>query len=143
MGKYTIALFVDSENCIRQDTGVTFDEIMAVAGEYGDVAMARAYVNTSFEQYTGFLKAILLSGFERVDNSGNVDTKLAVDVGVLVAERDDIDMVALAAADRDYLPIIYASREHKKDSLILLPRSCEVLERAATYSRRLGNFGKK
>jgi uncharacterized protein (TIGR00288 family) len=98
-----VGLFVDGPNVLREEFDVDLDDLRAVAGEEGRLAVRRLYLD---EHATpNLLRAAEERGFEVVTTSGDVDVRLAVDA-TAAAVADSIDVLVLVSRDADFKPAL-------------------------------------
>ena len=98
-----VGLFVDGPNVLREEFDVDLDDLRAVAGEEGRLAVRRLYLD---EHATpNLLRAAEERGFEVVTTSGDVDVRLAVDATAAAVE-DSIDVLVLVSRDADFKPAL-------------------------------------
>ncbi len=137
-GEPRVGLFVDGPNVLRSEFDVDFDDLRAVAGEHGRLAIARLYLD---EHATpNLIKAAEARGFEVVTTSGDVDVRLAVDATAAAAE-DRIDVLAVASRDTDFKPVLEAAAADGVHTLAIAPGEygrSDALRKAAQDSVTLG-----
>ncbi len=98
-----VGLFVDGPNVFREEFDVDLDDLRAVAGEEGRLAVRRLYLD---EHATpNLLRAAEERGFEVVTTSGDVDVRLAVDATAAAVENS-IDVLVLVSRDADFKPAL-------------------------------------
>jgi uncharacterized protein (TIGR00288 family) len=115
-----VGLFVDGPNVFREEFDVDLDRVRELAGEEGDLAIARLYVD---EHATpNLLRAAEARGFEVVTTSGDVDVRLAVDAtAAAVAER--IDTLAVVSRDTDFKPVLERAAQRGVHTVAIAPGS--------------------
>jgi uncharacterized protein (TIGR00288 family) len=115
-----VGLFVDGPNVFREEFDVDLDRVRELAGEEGDLAIARLYVD---EHATpNLLRAAEARGFEVVTTSGDVDVRLAVDAtAAAVAER--IDTLAVVSRDTDFKPVLERAARRGVHTVAIAPGS--------------------
>ena len=98
-----VGLYVDGPNVLRSEFDTDLDELMALAGEEGSVAVSRVYLD---EHATPeLIQACESRGFEVVVTSGDVDVKLAVDATAAVTD-EAIDVLVVVSRDMDFKPLL-------------------------------------
>jgi uncharacterized protein (TIGR00288 family) len=104
----------------REEFDVDLDRVRELAGEEGDLAIARLYVD---EHATpNLLRAAEARGFEVVTTSGDVDVRLAVDAtAAAVAER--IDTLAVVSRDTDFKPVLERAARRGVHTVAIAPGS--------------------
>ena len=130
-----IALFVDGPNIIRKEFSIDLDDIRKSVEEHGRVMIAKIFLN----QYAPekLVEAISNQGFEPVvilagEQESDVDVAVAVNV-VKAAFNNEVDTVAIASRDADFLPAVQAVKERGKQVIVLgmNPGFSKALQRAA------------
>ncbi len=104
-----VGLFVDGPNVLRSEFDVDLDELRHIAGEEGELALTRLYLD---EHATPeLIQAAEARGFDVVTTSGDVDVRLAVDATTAVVDGT-IDVLVVASRDADFKPVVErAARE--------------------------------
>ena len=132
-----IAVFVDGPNIIRKEFSIDLDELRKIAQKYGRIVTGKVFLNQFASDKLveaianqGFEPAIMLAGEKAAD----------VDVSVAVAAMEagydrNIDMIAIASRDADYLPAVQAVKKLGKEVLIIgaEPGFSKALQRAADH----------
>ncbi|HJW97035.1 MAG TPA: TIGR00288 family NYN domain-containing protein [archaeon] len=140
-----IALFVDGPNIIRKEFSIDLDELRRRVQKYGRIITGKVFLNQFASDKLveaianqGFEPAIMLAGEKTAD----------VDVSVAVAAMEagydsNIDMVAIASRDADYLPAVQAIKKLGKEILIIgaEPGFSKALQRGADYVELLQKKG--
>jgi len=135
----TIALFVDGPNMLRKEFMIDLRELKKIISKYGRVVVAKVFVNQFAPEK--LIEAIINEGFESVMILAEVEAeKNDVDVAMATAAVEaaitkDVDYIALATRDADYLPVIHAVRAHGKKIIIVgaEPGMSSGLMNAADY----------
>jgi uncharacterized protein (TIGR00288 family) len=98
-----VGLFVDGPNVFREEFDIDLDELRAIAGERGQPAVTRLYVD---EHATpNLVRAAEERGFEVITTSGDVDVRLAVDATAATVDNR-IDVLVLVSRDADFKPAL-------------------------------------
>lgn len=132
-----IAVFVDGPNIIRKEFSIDLDELRKIVQKYGRIVTGKVFLNQFASDKLveaianqGFEPAIMLAGEKAAD----------VDVSVAVAAMEagydrNIDMIAIASRDADYLPAVQAVKKLGKEILIIgaEPGFSKALQRAADH----------
>jgi len=132
-----IAVFVDGPNIIRKEFSIDLDEMRKIVQKYGRIVTGKVFLNQFASDKLveaianqGFEPAIMLAGEKAAD----------VDVSVAVAAMEagydrNIDMVAIASRDADYLPAVQSVKKLGKEILIIgvEPGFSKALQRAADH----------
>jgi uncharacterized protein (TIGR00288 family) len=119
----TIALFVDGPNMLRKEFMIDLRELKKIILKYGRVVTARVFVNQFAPEK--LIEAIINEGFESVmilaeveADKNDVDVAMAVSA-VEAAIAKDVDYIALATRDADYLPVIHMARAYGKKVIVV------------------------
>jgi uncharacterized protein (TIGR00288 family) len=119
----SVALFVDGPNMLRKEFMVDLRELRKRSEKYGRVIIAKVFLNQFAPEK--LIEAIINEGFESVmvlaeheGNGSDVDVTLAVSAMEILLTRD-IDVMAVATRDADFLPVILKSREYGKKVIVL------------------------
>ncbi len=139
-----IAVFIDGPNILRKEFKVNLQKLKNELEKYGKVVIAKAFLN----QYAPekLIEAVANEGFEPVigmskmkDETADVDVYMAVECMEAV-HRKDIDIVAIATRDADFLPLVHKAKEHGKEVIIIgrEPAFSKALQHAADYVIDLG-----
>ena len=132
-----IAVFVDGPNIIRKEFSIDLDELRKIVQKYGRIVTGKVFLNQFASDKLveaianqGFEPAIMLAGEKAAD----------VDVSVAVATMEagydrNIDVIAIASRDADYLPAVQAVKKLGKEVLIIgaEPGFSKALQRAADH----------
>jgi uncharacterized protein (TIGR00288 family) len=138
-----IAVFVDGPNIIRKEFSIDLDELRKIVQKYGRIVTGKVFLNQFASDKLveaianqGFEPSIMLAGEKAAD----------VDVSVAVAAMEagydrNIDMIAIASRDADYLPAVQAVKKLGKEVLIIgaEPGFSKALQRAADHVELLQN----
>ena len=114
----TVALLVDGPNVFREEFDVDFDDLRAVAEQFGRAAAKRVYFDA--DAPSGLIKAAEARGFEVIVTSSDVDVRLAVDA-VELAVAGGIDVLAVASRDMDFKPLLEAASRHGVRTVVVSP----------------------
>ncbi len=132
-----VALFVDGPNIIRKEFSIDLDDMRKAVQKYGRIAIAKVFLNQFASDKLveaianqGFEPAIMLAG----ERAADVDVSVAV--AVMEAGHDrNIDVIAIASRDADYLPAIQAVKKLGKEIIIIgvEPGFSKALQKSADY----------
>jgi uncharacterized protein (TIGR00288 family) len=87
----------------REEFDIDLDELRAIAGERGQPAVTRLYID---EHATpNLVRAAEERGFEVITTSGDVDVRLAVDATAATVDNR-IDVLVLVSRDADFKPAL-------------------------------------
>lgn len=132
-----LALFVDGPNIIRREFNIDLDELRKRVENYGRIVTGKVFLN----QYASekLIEAVANQGFEPKvvlagERESDVDVSVAVDI-VKASFNENIDVIALASRDADYLPALQLAKEKGKTILIIgaKPGFSKALQHAADY----------
>jgi uncharacterized protein (TIGR00288 family) len=138
-----VALFVDGPNMLRKEFMVDLRELKKRIAKYGRLTIARVFLNQFAPEK--LIEAIINEGFESVmvlaqqeEESNDVDVALAVSATDTIISKD-VDIIALATRDADFLPVIQKGKEYGKRVVILGadPGFSASLRNAADYVEML------
>jgi len=132
-----IAIFVDGPNIIRKEFSIDLDELRKIVQKYGRIITGKVFLNQFASDK--LVEAVANQGFEpsiMLAGEKNADVDVSVAVAVMEAGYDrNIDMIAIASRDADYLPAIQAVKKLGKEVLIIgaEPGFSKALQRAADH----------
>jgi len=113
-----VGLYVDGPNVFRDEFDVDLDDLRAIAGEEGAVAVARLYLD---EHATpALIQAGEAHGFEVITTSGDVDVRLAVDATAAVSQ-DRLDALVVVSRDTDFKPVLERAAERGVRTVAVAP----------------------
>ncbi|MEM5832290.1 MAG: NYN domain-containing protein [Candidatus Aenigmatarchaeota archaeon] len=136
-----IALFVDGPNMLRKEFSIDLRELRKRASKYGRLIIAKVFVNQFAPEK--LIEAIMNEGFEvKIGLAANEEEKNDVDVMLAVEAMEailtkDVNILALATRDTDFLPLIQKAKEYGKKVIIFaaepglsasLKNSADILE---------------
>jgi uncharacterized protein (TIGR00288 family) len=137
--KPNVALFVDGPNMLRKEFMVDLRELKKRVQKYGRVTISKVFLNQFAPEK--LIEAIINEGFESVmvlaeqeEESSDVDVSLAVSVVETILTKE-IDVVAIATRDADFLPVVQKAKEYGKRVVVLGadPGFSASLRNAADY----------
>jgi len=118
-----VALFVDGPNMLRKEFMVDLRELKKRMLKYGRVIIARVFLNQFAPEK--LIEAVINEGFECVmimaeqdEEASDVDVALAVSATEATLTKD-VDVIALATRDADFLPVILKAKEYGKKTVVL------------------------
>lgn len=134
-----IVLFVDGPNMLRKEFMIDLRELKKSVLKYGSVVIAKVFVNQFAPEK--LIEAIINEGFESVMILAEVEAeKNDIDVAMAVAAVEaaitkDVEYVALATRDADYLPVIHMVKAYGKKVIVIgaEPGMSSGLMNAADY----------
>jgi len=112
-----IALFVDGPNMIRKEFSIDMKELRRRVEKYGRIVIGKVFLNQFASEK--LIEAVANEGFESVIALGDPEQKTDVDVAVAVHAMEavynpDINVIALASRDADFLALIQKAKEKGK-----------------------------
>jgi len=120
--KPKVALFVDGPNMIRKEFNLNLSNLRKTIEKYGRIVIGKIFLN----QYASdkLIEAIANEGFESIIALGDPEQKTDVDVTVAVHAMEaiykpNIDIIALATRDADFLSLVQKAKENNKITLLL------------------------
>ncbi len=132
-----LALFVDGPNIIRREFNIDLDELRRKIEGYGRIVTGKVFLNQHASDK--LIEAVANQGFEPKvvlagETESDVDVSVAVDI-VKASFNGNIDIIALASRDADYLPAIQLAKEKGKTILVIgaKPGFSKALQHAADY----------
>lgn len=134
-----IALFVDGPNMLRKEFMIDLRELKKSTLKYGQVVVAKVFVNQFAPEK--LIEAIINEGFESVMILAEVEAeKNDIDVAMAIAAVEaaitkEVDFVALATRDADYMPVIHMAKAYGKKVIVIgaEPGMSSGLQNAADY----------
>ncbi|MCD6591081.1 MAG: TIGR00288 family NYN domain-containing protein [Candidatus Aenigmarchaeota archaeon] len=136
-----VALFVDGPNIIRKEFNIDLDELRKMTEKYGRIVTGRVFLNQHAPEK--LIEAIANQGFEpKVVLAGEVESDVDVSVAVDIVKacfNENIDVIALASRDADYLPALQLAKEMGKIILVIgtKPGFSKALQNIADYVEML------
>ncbi len=120
--KKNIALFVDGPNMIRKEFGMDMDVLRQRVEKYGRLVIGKVFLNQFASEK--LIEAVANQGFEPVIALGEEKEKTDVDVAVAVhameaVYSDNIDIIAVATRDADFLALFQKIKEHGKTAVLV------------------------
>lgn len=119
--EYRVAIFVDGPNLLRKEFMIDLKELKRRVRKYGRIVIAKVFLNQFAPEK--LIEAVINEGFESVtvlteEEAGDVDVSLAVAAMEAILFRD-IDVIAIATRDADFLPLVQKLKEYGKKVVIL------------------------
>ncbi|BAA29142.1 195aa long hypothetical protein [Pyrococcus horikoshii OT3] len=127
-----IALLVDGPNILRKELGVHLEDIVEALSSLGNIRVAKVILNQYAPQ--SLIEAVSNQGFEPVIVAGEIGVKLAVEA-MREVYNPNIDIIALATRNTEFVPIILKAKEKGKETAIIgvEPGFSSALKHAADY----------
>jgi len=117
-----IALFIDGPNMLRKEFSIDLRELKKRVSRYGRLVLAKVFINQFAPEK--LIEAIINEGFEpkvvlaaKEDEGKDVDVALAVEAMEAILTKD-IQIIALATRDADFLPLIQKAKEYGKKVIV-------------------------
>jgi uncharacterized protein (TIGR00288 family) len=141
--KPKIALFVDGPNMLRKEFMIDLRELKKSVLKYGRVVTAKVFVNQFAPEK--LIEAIINEGFESVMILAEIEAeKNDIDVAMAIhatesAIAKDVQYIALATRDADYMPVIHMAKSYGKRVIVIgaEPGMSSGLQNAADYVEML------
>lgn len=139
----SVALFVDGPNMLRKEFMVDLRELRKRIQRYGRITIAKVFLNQFAPEK--LIEAIINEGFESImvlaeqeEEQSDIDVSLAVSVMEAVLSKD-VDIIAIATRDADFLPVVQKAKEYGKIVVVLgaEPGFSASLRNAADYVENL------
>ncbi|ASJ02991.1 NYN domain-containing protein [Thermococcus profundus] len=130
--KKTIGLIIDGPNILRKEFGIKLEDIMEALTRIGSVRIAKVILNQYAPQ--GLIEAVVNQGLEPVIVAGDTDVRVAIEAMEMIYNAD-VDVIALASRDADFLPIIIEAKRRGKETVVIGvdPGFSVALQNAADY----------
>ncbi|AIU70302.1 hypothetical protein TEU_08150 [Thermococcus eurythermalis] len=128
----SIGLIVDGPNILRKEFGIKLEDIVEALERIGKIRVAKVVLNQYAPQ--GLIEAVVNQGLEPVIVAGDTDVRIAIEAMELIY-NSDVDVIALATRDADFLPIIQEAKRKGKETIIIgvEPGFSVALQNAADY----------
>ncbi|MDD4281731.1 MAG: TIGR00288 family NYN domain-containing protein [Candidatus Methanofastidiosa archaeon] len=132
-----IGLLVDGPNILRKEFSIDLEDIRRILDDLGDIRIAKVFLNQFASQ--GLIEAISNQGFDVVIVTGDTDVRLGVEAMDIIY-LDNINTIALATRDADFLPVLIKAKEHGKETIVIgaEPGFSVALQNAADYVIKMG-----
>ncbi|WP_084448831.1 TIGR00288 family NYN domain-containing protein [Thermococcus chitonophagus] len=139
-GEKTIGLIIDGPNILRKEFGIKLEDIKAALEKIGKIRVAKVVLNQYAPQ--GLIEAVVNQGFEPIIVAGDTDVRVAIEAMELIYNAD-IDVLALATRDADFLPLISEAKRRGKETVIIgiEPGFSVALQNAADYIIKMEKKG--
>ncbi len=138
MDRPKVAFFVDGPNMIRKEFNIDLKDLRKRVEKYGRIVIGKVFLNQFASEK--LIEAVANEGFEAVIALGDPELKTDVDVSIAVHTMEaiydpDIDVIAIATRDADFLPLIQKIKQMGKMALLVAVESglAVSLRHAADY----------
>jgi len=130
--KKSIGLIIDGPNILRKEFGIKLENIKEALEKIGKIRVAKVVLNQYAPQ--GLIEAVVNQGFEPIIVAGDTDVRIAIEAMELIY-NSDIEIIALATRDVDFLPIINEAKRKGKETVVIgvEPGFSVALQNAADY----------
>ncbi|MEM5814564.1 MAG: NYN domain-containing protein [Candidatus Aenigmatarchaeota archaeon] len=117
-----VAVFVDGPNMIRKEFSLDLRALRQRVEKYGRIVVGKVFLNQFASEK--LIEAVANEGFEVIVALGDPEQKTDVDVTVTVHAMEaiydsNIQVVALASRDADFLPLIQKAKEKGKVTVLI------------------------
>lgn len=136
--KPKLAFYVDGPNMIRKEFNLDLKDLKKRVEKYGRIVIGKIFLNQFASEK--LIEAVANEGFETIIALGDPEQKTDVDVSIAVHAMEainnpDIEVIALATRDADFLPLIQKAKEKGKITLLVTVESglAVSLKHAADY----------
>ncbi len=128
----SIGLIVDGPNILRKEFGIKLEDIIEALERIGKIRVAKVVLNQYAPQ--GLIEAVVNQGLEPVIVAGDTDVRIAIEAMELIY-NSDVEVIALATRDADFLPIIQEAKRKGKETIVIgvEPGFSIALQNAADY----------
>jgi len=121
-----VAFFIDGPNMIRKEFNIDLKELRKRVEKYGRIVIGKVFLNQFASEK--LIEAVANEGFESVIALGDPEQKTDIDVAVTVhameaIQNPEIEVIALATRDADFLPLIQKIKEKGKIALLVTVES--------------------
>jgi len=117
-----LAFYVDGPNMIRKEFNLDLKDLKKRVEKYGRIVVGKVFLNQFASEK--LIEAVANEGFEAVMALGDPEQKTDVDVSIAVhameaINNEDIEVIALASRDADFLPLIQKAKEKGKITVLV------------------------
>ena len=137
-----VGLIVDGPNILRKEFGLKLEDVKAAIEKVGRLRIAKVVLNQYAPQ--GLIEAIVNQGFEPIIVAGDTDVRVAIEAMELIY-TSDMDVIALATRDADFLPIVNEAKRVGKEVVVVGvdPGFSVALQNAADYVIKMEGVSKE
>lgn len=119
-----IALYVDGPNLLRKEFDIDLDKMRKKLEKHGRLVVAKVFLNQFASEK--LIEAVASQGFEPTIQMGGEKNEQKSDVdaamGAEIMEgvfNSNIDVIAIATRDADFMPVVLRAKEHGKKVICL------------------------
>jgi uncharacterized protein (TIGR00288 family) len=137
-----IALLIDGPNILRKEFGIKLEDIVEALERIGKIRVAKVVLNQYAPQ--GLIEAVVNQGLEPIIVAGDTDVRIAIEAMELIY-NSDVEVIALATRDADFLPIINEAKRRGKETIVIGvdPGFSVALQNAADYVIKMEGKGEE
>ncbi|WP_297093391.1 TIGR00288 family NYN domain-containing protein [Thermococcus sp.] len=138
--KRSIGLIIDGPNILRKEFGIKLEDIIDALERIGKLRVAKVVLNQYAPQ--GLIEAVVNQGLEPIIVAGDTDVRIAIEAMELIY-NSDVDVIALATRDADFLPIVNEAKRRGKETIVIgvEPGFSVALQNAADYVIKMEGKG--
>jgi len=111
-----IGLLIDGPNILRKEFDINLEDIKKILEDMGDIRIGKVLLN-QFAPH-GLIEAIANQGFDAIVVTGDIDVRMGVEAMEIIY-NDNINTVAIATRDADFVPILAKAKEHGKETIVI------------------------
>ncbi|WP_297476657.1 TIGR00288 family NYN domain-containing protein [Thermococcus sp.] len=136
----SIGLIIDGPNILRKEFGIKLEDIVEALERIGKIRVAKVVLNQYAPQ--GLIEAVVNQGLEPIIVAGDTDVRIAIEAMELIY-NSDVEVIALATRDADFLPIINEAKRKGKETIVIgaEPGFSVALQNAADYVIKMSGKG--
>jgi len=136
----SIGLIIDGPNILRKEFGIKLEDIVEALERIGKIRVAKVVLNQYAPQ--GLIEAVVNQGLEPIIVAGDTDVRIAIEAMELIY-TSDVEVIALATRDADFLPIINEAKRKGKETIVIgvEPGFSVALQNAADYVVKMEGKG--
>ncbi|NJE05124.1 TIGR00288 family NYN domain-containing protein [Thermococcus sp. M36] len=136
----SIGLIIDGPNILRKEFGIKLEDIVEALERIGKIRVAKVVLNQYAPQ--GLIEAVVNQGLEPIIVAGDTDVRIAIEAMELIY-NSDVEVIALATRDADFLPIVNEAKRRGKDTIVIgvEPGFSVALQNAADYVIKMEGKG--
>ncbi|ANF21838.1 TIGR00288 family NYN domain-containing protein [Thermococcus piezophilus] len=138
--KRSIGLIIDGPNILRKEFWIKLEDIVEALDRIGTIRVAKVVLNQYAPQ--GLIEAVVNQGLEPIIVAGDTDVRIAIEAMELIY-NSDVEVIALATRDADFLPIINEVKRKGKETIVIgvEPGFSVALQNAADYVIKMESKG--
>lgn len=131
-----IGLLIDGPNMLRKEFNLNLEFLRKRLEEFGSIRVGKVFLNQHAPEK--LIEAVSNQGFLPVVLVGDIDVPLAIEAMEMIY-NPNIDIIALATRDADFLPILIKAKEVGKETIVIGgdPGFSVALQNAADHVIRI------